>query len=138
MSDVREISGSLAEVVRAAAAAVVRVEARRRGPASGILWDDGVVVTAEHVVEEEDGAEVGLPDGRVERVREVRRDEGTDVAVLLVEKGAGSPPALADEATLAVGQLVLAVGRPGRTARASLGVLSAVGDAWRTPAGSRI
>src|SRR4029079_3391122 len=34
-----------------------------------------------------------------------------------------------------VGHLVLAVSRPGRTAQARLGIVSALGDSWRAPAG---
>jgi S1-C subfamily serine protease len=37
-----------------------------------------------------------------------------------------------------VGQLVVALGRPGRTVRARLGILSAVGQDWQAPGGSRI
>ena len=45
-----------AHTVAAAAAGVVRVEARRRLPATGILWNDaGVIVTANHVVRKDNG-----------------------------------------------------------------------------------
>jgi S1-C subfamily serine protease len=40
--------------------------------------------------------------------------------------------------TLKVGHLVLALGRPEQKVMATLGVVSALGDAWRTPAGGRI
>src|SRR4029453_420552 len=39
---------------------------------------------------------------------------------------------------LRVGHLVLALGRPGRTVQATLGIVSALGGAWRTPAGGQI
>jgi S1-C subfamily serine protease len=39
---------------------------------------------------------------------------------------------------LRVGQLVLALARPGRTLRATLGILSAAGEGWRTRAGGQI
>jgi S1-C subfamily serine protease len=34
--------------------------------------------------------------------------------------------------------LVLALGRPGRTVQATLGIVSALGDQWRTPAGGQV
>ena len=37
-----------------------------------------------------------------------------------------------------MGHLVLALGRPGRTVRATLGIVSALGESWRTAEGSQI
>ena len=39
---------------------------------------------------------------------------------------------------MSVGHIVLALGRPGRTVQATLGVVSGLGDAWRTPMGGQI
>jgi S1-C subfamily serine protease len=39
---------------------------------------------------------------------------------------------------LHVGHLVLALGRPGRTVQATLGIVSALGESWRTPAGGEV
>ena len=45
------LSEELANSVESASAGVVRVEARRRLPASGIIWNaDGIIITANHVV----------------------------------------------------------------------------------------
>src|SRR5688500_11695489 len=58
------LSDALAATVDAAAPGVLRVEARRRGHASGIAWSaDGLVVTAHHAVQREHDLRVGLPDG---------------------------------------------------------------------------
>jgi S1-C subfamily serine protease len=40
-----------------------------------------------------------------------------------------------DASTLLVGHLVLALGRPGQRVQATLGIVSALGESWRTPAG---
>ena len=45
------LSDALAETVATGGSSVVRVEARDRVPASGIVWPEGVIVTAHHVVE---------------------------------------------------------------------------------------
>jgi S1-C subfamily serine protease len=39
---------------------------------------------------------------------------------------------------MGVGHIVLALGRPGRTVQATMGVVSALGDSWRTPMGGQI
>jgi S1-C subfamily serine protease len=134
------LSASLTALVQAAAPGVVRVDARRRGPASGAAWAPGVVVTAAHVLERDADIELGLPDGRTVPATVVGTDPGTDLAVLRADTGVLAVPDWTEDAAGAapVGTLVVAVGRPGRTPRAALGIVAAHGDAWRTPGGGRI
>jgi S1-C subfamily serine protease len=133
------LSEELVKTVEAVGAGVVRVEARRRLPASGIVWSpDGVVVTASHVVERDDDIRVGLPDGRAVPARLAGRDPGTDLAVVRAGVNHLTPPAWADPDQLRVGTLALALGRPGQKVLATLGILSALDDAWRTPAGGQV
>ncbi len=143
----QDLSDALAATVEAAGSSVVRVEARRRLPASGIIWSsDGVIVTAYHVVERDENISVGLPDGQSVPATLVGRDPTTDLAVLRAQvptaSGAQVPsltqPTQANLDNLHVGHLVLALGRPGRTAQATLGIVSALGESWRTPAGGQI
>ena len=47
-------------------------------------------------------------------------------------------PAWADPESLRVGHLVLALGRPGASVRATMGIISVLGKAWRTPAGGPV
>jgi len=137
--DLSSLSNSLALAVETAGASVVRVEARHRGPSSGIVWSaDGVIVTADHKIEREEGIEVGLPDGRKVPARLAGRDPGTDLALLRAEATDLTPISWADDADLKVGHLVLALSRPGETVRASLGILSAVAGEWRTATGGKI
>jgi S1-C subfamily serine protease len=135
------VSDALAAAVETACASTVRIDARRRFPASGIVWSsDGVIVTAHHVVEQQDAIQIGLADGQTVAATLVGRDPTTDVAVLRAQTAGLTPPAWAEvEANrLHVGHLVLAVGRPGRTVQATLGVIHALGNSWRTPAGGSI
>lgn len=137
MTDVLlNLSNDLAGVVEAADPGIVRVEGRQRLAASGIVWSaDGVIVTAHHVVQQEDDLKVGLPDGQTVSATLVGRDPTTDLAVLRADVKKLSPPNWAESRDLKVGHLVLALGRPGRTVQATLGVISALGDEWRSPAG---
>ena len=138
-SVVEGISNELAGMVEAAGPVVVRVEGRRRLPASGIVWsDDGIVVTAHHVVERDDRIGVGLADGKQVDAELVGRDPTTDLAVLRVEDVQPSSAISAQVDDLSVGHLVLALGRPGRTVQATLGIVSALGTSWRTAAGGTI
>lgn len=133
------LSDGLAGAVAAAGPAIVRVEARRHTPGSGTLWSaDGLIVTANHVVRRDDNITIGLSDGQTAPATLVGRDPTTDVAVLQVDGVTGTPPARATAAEMSVGHLVLALGRPGRTVQATLGVVSALGDGWRTPMGGQI
>ncbi len=79
----KKISDDLAQTVEDAGSLVVRVSARRRLPATGIVWSsDGTIVTAHHVVERDDNIEVGLPNGETVSATLAGRDASTDIAVL--------------------------------------------------------
>jgi S1-C subfamily serine protease len=139
MSEVlARFSDALAAAVEAASPSIVRVEARRRLPASGIVWAaDGVIVTAHHVVEQDDNIGIGLADGRTVAASLVGRDPTTDLAVLRAQTTGLKPPAWIDAENLKVGHLALTLGRPGDSVMATLGIVSALERAWRTPAGGQ-
>ena len=134
-----ELSTALATAVSQADSGVVRVEGRRRFGATGIVWgSDGVIVTANHVVRHEEQLKVGLPDGNRVSASLVGRDPSTDLAVLKVEATGLTPLTESNKQELGVGNLVLALGRPGRTVQATLGIVSALGEGWRTRMGGHI
>jgi S1-C subfamily serine protease len=133
-----ELSNGLADAAQAAGQSVVRVDARQRMPASGIAWAGDLVVTAHHVVERDEAIGIGLPDGSQASAVVVGRDPSTDLALLRVGGAGLTPPTWLEDSELRVGQLALALGRPGRSVQATLGVVSALGDAWRTGAGGQI
>jgi S1-C subfamily serine protease len=55
-----------------------------------------------------------------------------------LEAGELVPASVASPEELRVGHLVLALGRPGQTVQATLGIISALGQGWRTPAGGQV
>ncbi len=128
MADVLQtLSDSMAGAVETAGKSTVKVAARRRMPASGIIWSaDGIIVTSHHVVEQEDNIKIGLPDGKTVTATLVGRDPGTDLAVLRADVGGLTVPSWADSESVRVGHLALAVGRPGDDLQATLGVISAL------------
>lgn len=139
MSTFADISKGMAEVVTQASPSIVRVEARRRLPATGIVWSaDGVIVTANHVVRAEEGIVIGLSDGSTTAATVLGRDRSTDLAILKADSSDLTPLTETNKQELGVGNLVLALGRPGKTVQATLGVVSALGDGWRTGRGGHI
>lgn len=133
-----ELSEALVATVKQAAGAVVRVDGRRRGSSSGVVWSpDGTVVTASHGLEWDDEVEVGLHSGETAAADLVGRDPSTDLAVLRV-KAASLTAAEWSEAPLEVGQLLLSVTRPGRGPKAGLGLVSRLGEAWHTSSGGKL
>lgn len=133
-----DLSNAMAAVVESAGQYVVRVDGRRRLPATGILWStDGIILTANHVVRREGEIGIGLPSGESAGAQLVGRDPTTDLAVLRV-KGQSLRTTTPSMEDLRVGHLVLALGRPGRSVQATLGIVSALGESWRTPAGGQV
>jgi S1-C subfamily serine protease len=129
----------MAGIVASGGQSTMRVEARRRLPATGIVWsEDGIIVSAHHVVRREEKISVGLPDGQSVPAELVGRDPTTDLAVLRAEASDLQPATWAPAEDLRVGHLVLALGRPGQTVQATLGIVSALGQEWRTPAGGKV
>jgi S1-C subfamily serine protease len=137
------VSDELAAAVERARASVVAIHARPRIPSTGVLWRPGVVVTADHTVKRDEEITLTLEGGRRVAAQLAGRDSSTDLAVLTFDAAAdvrgARPASVADAEALRVGQLVLAVGRPGDgDVTASLGVVSALGPAWRTWRGGEI
>ena len=134
MQTLTSLSNDLADAVGHVAPAVFTVHARRRLPSTGVHWRAGVVVTADHTVRAEE-VTVTTADGRSLAAAVAGRDPGTDLAVLTVDGAGPSTAPLGDAGTLRVGHLALAVGYG---PRASLGVIGALGPAWRSWRGGEI
>ncbi len=115
----------------------MRVEARRRLPASGVVWERGVIVTSNHAVERDEDIHVGLPNGTRVPATLVGRDPSSDIAVLRATFDLPVPQWAAPE-TIRAGQLVLALGRPDERIMATLGVVSALERGDKLPAGMQI
>jgi S1-C subfamily serine protease len=133
-----ELSSQLAAAVETAGNSVVAIHARRRIPSSGIVWRDGVIVSASHTVRRDDEIPVTLPNGDSTVATVAGRDPATDLIALRIKSAKSYVAPRADSSSLRVGSLVLAVGRPGRNVSASFGIISAVGEGWRSWQGARI
>lgn len=133
-----ELSDALADAAEKAGQATVLVQARQRMPASGIAFTSDLILTADHVVEREEGIEVILPDGTEVPARVAGRDAGSDLAVLKLENAVATP-AEVTKSPARLGQMVLALGRPSPDGiEASLGTVSAIGGPIRTGRGGML
>jgi S1-C subfamily serine protease len=126
-----QLDQALAAAVAAAAPSVVRVARGHHQGGTGIAWAEDLVITSSFHTP--DKTKVDDKDAEV-----IGRDPGTDVALLRVTGGGLTPAKFRDIDGLAVGNLALAIGRPGKTARASLRAIGVLGPDVKTPWGGKL
>ncbi|NJD60034.1 MAG: signal protein PDZ [Anaerolineales bacterium] len=132
------LSDALVKAVEKAGEATVLVNARRRMPASGIVYAHDLIITADHVVERDEDISVRLADGREINASIAGRDPGNDLALIRLAEAAASPAEKVNQDTR-IGQLVIALGRPSEEGiEASLGIISAIGGPVRTGRGGML
>ena len=132
-SNLQALSNEYAALVEQVSKSVVRVDARHRIAGTGIVWSaDGVIVTADHVVEREEGIEVLTPGGETVKAELIGRDPNTDVAALRISASGLTAADWTPPAELKAGHLAFALGKPwDNTPIVSGGIVSAVGVGMR-------
>ena len=116
-------------------------EASEPGLGCGVIIDpSGIVLTNYHVVEEADEMLVELPDGRLFKVKDVRKDEKSDLAVLKLDCTEPLPAAqLGNSEDLRIGDWVLTIGSPFELEQTvSAGIISAKGRSVRGAGKTRL
>lgn len=136
MSALKDLSNDLANLVDKASQSVVRVDARRGRAGTGIAWDSGLILTANHVVEQEEDIEVVVGE-KTTKAKLVGRDPATDIALLKADGLSAPAMPRAKVSELKPGQIVIAIGRPG-SLKATFGTISSVSSPWRGWRGSEI
>lgn len=124
-------SSELASLIEDAAKGAVQVHGRRRLPATGVVWAQNVVVTADHVLERDEEITVTGADGSTVPATIAGRDQRSDIAVLRVDAPSWAPAQLASGGSLKVGNLAVAIGRATGSTQASSGMVNAVEGARR-------
>lgn len=133
MPALRHLSNALADAVAHATPAVVRVDGES-GARTGLVWADDTVLSST----DDETVTVTAADGDARGAELVGRDAATGIAVLRVPGLAATHRARADIASLRVGNLVLALARPGKSVRATFGMITTLGGEWRLRCGSKI
>src|SRR4029077_17956832 len=109
MTMLSDLSGEIAQVVAGLPPSLVRVDARGGRPATGIIWADNLVLTADHVIEADDNI---LVTGAPTTVKSslLGRDRGPALALLGSLGLRGAPAPRGRFADVRTGHLVLALG----------------------------
>ena len=96
------------------------------GQGSGFIFEDGLVITNAHVVNNSDQLIIGLTDGRKFEGRVIGQDLLTDLAIIQLEGDGPWPKAvLGDSDNVKVGDWAIAVGNPfGLDNTVTLGIIS--------------
>lgn len=130
-----QLSSALSELVANARGFLASACAKDGTQLSGVLWTPNTVVVSEQALPDGSDFEVTIADVTAP-ARLAGRDEGTNVAVLKLDRDVGGrlpPYAVPAVGTLA---LVLGVGSNGPVAR--LALVRSIGGAWQSLAGGTI
>jgi S1-C subfamily serine protease len=136
MATLSDLSREIAELVGRLSPSVVRVDGRRGRPATGIIWADNLVLTADHVIEQDDILVTGPP--TTVKASVVGRDPGTDLALLRTEGLRGAPAARGRSADVRSGHIVLALGGDIAERQFTFGIVSGFSGQFRNWRGGQI
>ena len=137
MTRLSDLSREIAQVVAGLAPSLVRVDARGGRPATGIIWADNLVLTADHVIEADDAILVtGAP--TTVKASVVGRDRTTDLALLRTDGLRGAPAPRGRSADVRTGHIVLALGGTIGEQQVTMGVVSGSAGAFRSWRGGQV
>src|SRR2546425_6826472 len=130
MGTLSDVSRDIADLVARLGPSVVRVDARRGRPATGIIWADNLVLTADHVLEQEEAIQVTGSTTTV-KASIAGRDPGTDLALLRTDGLSGVPAPRGRSTDIRAGHIVIAVGQPGEM-QVTVGIVSGLSGSFRS------
>ena len=133
-----QLSDEMSQTIQKVGESIVGVQTGGR-TVSGIVIDDNSIITSAHAISEEVNLRAFLTPDQSVSVAVAGRDYGCDLALLRAEGKIGVPAVFAQNPKLAVGQMVVAIGRTGRgNLVASAGILSGLMSEWHTYRGKKI
>ena len=134
-----ELSSELSKAIQDVGKSVVTVQPGGGRTASGIFLDEQTIVTTARAVADHETIRVRVSSEKPLNATLVGSDSETDIAVLKLETKTGTPAVFSEDPKLAVGELVLAIGRTRRgNLVASAGILSGVMGEWYTFRGKKV
>src|ERR1700687_373816 len=129
MARLSDLSREIEQLAARLAPSVVRVDARGGRPASGIIWADNLVLTADHVIEDEDRILVTGPPTTV-KASLAGRDRATDLALLRTEGLRAAPAPRGRSEDVRTGHIVFALGNASEH-QVTMGIVSRSAGAAR-------
>jgi len=129
----QQLSHEISQAVAEAGKSIVAVDGRSGHTSSGIIWREDSVLTAAHSIRNDSNIRVIFEPGRSVQARLAGKDRGTDIALLKLDEKTPAPPAqFGNAASLAVGELAVAIARTRRgNIVASSGVISGLMGEWQ-------
>src|ERR1700722_2016538 len=134
-----QLSATIVATAAKVAPSIVEI-ASNRSLASGFIWREGLIVTADEALSDEGQILIEFADGTQHPANVVGRDPSTDIALLRIE-GAGAPlavPAVLSQELPQPGALVVVAAAAESSPLVSFGSAVAVGPAWRSMRGGKI
>jgi S1-C subfamily serine protease len=109
-------------------------------PSSGIQWQKGVFVTADHTIRREQDIPVFVEPDKPLKARLAGRDPSTDLALLkIADENTCPTPQFGESSSLKIGHFVMALGRSrGSKLVASAGIVGGLGGEWEPRHGGRL
>jgi S1-C subfamily serine protease len=130
------LSSALAKLVADASPAIVTVTSHR-SRASGFVWKDGLIVTADETLADEGEVSVGFAGGDTVAAKIAGRDHTTDIALLRLDTK-GAPLAKLTQTPPPLGSLAIVASTDHGAPAAALGMVSLAGGQWRSLRGGDI
>src|SRR5882672_7802568 len=130
-----QFSEALSGLAAGARGFLAEIRTKQGHQLSGVLWKPDAVVVSEQALPDAADFEVSVAE-TTSNARIAGRDEGTNVAVLKLEKSLGGSLPL--QGVPRVGALALALGMGANGVSARLSLIRSVGPAWQSLAGGTI
>ena len=128
---------SPADIIAAVTPGVVSIATDFAIGSGVVVREDGLILTAFHVVEDASSIVVTFSDGSEAQARLLGEDLGQDLAILKVPRSGLSSIRLANRADIRIGESVSKLGYPAGYLEVSTGIISALLDPYRID-GNRI
>ena len=133
-----QLSATIVETAAAVAPSIVEI-ASNRSLASGFIWREGLIVTADEALSDEGRILIEFADGTRRPAGVVGRDPSTDIALLRIEgASAAAAAAVLSQEAPRPGALVVVAAAAESSPLVSFGSAIAVGPAWRSMRGGKI
>lgn len=133
-----QLSATIVETAAAVAPSIVEI-ASNRSLASGFVWREGLIVTADEALSDEGRILIEFADGTRRPAGVVGRDPSTDIALLRIEgASAAAAAAVLSQEAPRPGALVVVAAAAESSPLVSFGSAIAVGPAWRSMRGGKI
>lgn len=107
---IQKLSDEISGMIQKVSKSIVLVQGRRF-PSSGIVWQNKLVITADHTLPRADEVRIQTPDGEVISANIAGRDPSLDLAFLKPGKELQPVESEADGAAIKAGQFAISVGR---------------------------